>query len=66
MGTDLRSTIHWEPNLITDENGKATVSFFSADKPADYTVIMEGTDLEGNIGYGRQKIKVVSKVMPGK
>ena len=55
-GIDLRSTIHWEPNVITDKNGKATVSFFSADKPADYTIIMEGTDLNGNLGYKRQKI----------
>jgi hypothetical protein len=57
-GTDLRSTIHWEPNVITDRDGKATVSFFSADKPAEYTIIMEGTDLNGNLGYKRQKIKV--------
>jgi hypothetical protein len=60
MGTDLRSTVHWEPNVITDKNGKATVSFFSADKPADYTVIIEGADLNGNLGYKRQQIKVVS------
>jgi hypothetical protein len=61
-GTDLRSTIHWEPNVITDKDGKATVSFFSADKSADYTVILEGTDLNGNLGYKRQKIKAISTV----
>ena len=58
IGTDLRSTIHWEPDVITDKDGKATVSFFSADKPADYTVVLEGTDLNGGFGYSRQKIKV--------
>ena len=61
MGTDLRSTIHWEPNVITDKDGKATVSFFSADKPADYTVIMEGTDLNGSLGYQRKKLKVITQ-----
>jgi hypothetical protein len=60
MGTDLRSTIHWEPNVVTDSLGRATVSFFSADKPSNYTLIVEGTDLNGNIGYKRQKIKAAS------
>ena len=59
-GTDMRSTIHWEPNIITDDDGKATVSFYSADLPADYTIIMEGTDLDGNLGYLQQKIKPVA------
>ncbi len=59
VGTDLRSTIHWEPNIITGKDGKATVSFYSADMPADYTLILEGTDMNGGFGYSRQKIKVV-------
>lgn len=61
VGTDLRSTIHWAPNVVTDKDGKATVSFYSADKPADYTLILEGTDLKGAFGYGREKIKVIKK-----
>lgn len=56
-GTDMRSTIHWEPNIITDKDGKANVSFFSADKSGTYTVIAEGTDLQGNIGSQQTKIK---------
>ncbi len=61
MGTDLRSTIYWVPNLITDKDGKATVSFYSADMPTDYTLILEGTDMNGSFGYSRQKIKVAVK-----
>ncbi|MEX8547136.1 MAG: hypothetical protein V5804_05990 [Mucilaginibacter sp.] len=60
MGTDLRSTIHWAPNVITDAEGKAVVSFYSADKPGIYTIIIEGTDLQGQIGYRRQKINVAT------
>ncbi len=60
MGTDLRSTLHWEPNIITDKDGKATVSFYSADKPSAYAVIMEGIDVDGGAGYLRQKLKVSS------
>ena len=66
MGTDLRSTIHWEPNLVTDKDGKGIVSFFSADKPADYTIIMEGTDLNGNIGYRSKTIKIAPAVLISK
>jgi hypothetical protein len=49
-GKDQRSTIHWEPNINTDSDGKATVSFYSADNPGTYSIILEGTDMNGNIG----------------
>jgi len=55
-GTDMRSTIFWEPNIVTDANGKAIVSFYSADKPVDYSVIIEGTDMSGGLGYGKKVI----------
>jgi hypothetical protein len=58
VGTDLRSTIFWAPNIITDKDGKATLSFYSADKAANYTVIIEGADLDGALGFGRQQIKI--------
>lgn len=60
IGTDFRSTIHWAPNVITDSAGKARLSFYSADKPGIYTVIVEGTDLQGQIGYRKQKINVAT------
>ena len=47
---DLRSTLHWEPNVITDAGGNARVSFYSADKPSTYTVAIEGSDMRGRIG----------------
>nr|WP_294796289.1 hypothetical protein [uncultured Mucilaginibacter sp.] len=58
IGTDMRSTIHWEPNLTTDVLGNANFSFYSADKPGGYTIIIEGGDLNGQIGYGIRKIKI--------
>jgi hypothetical protein len=58
IGTDLRSTIHWEPNLITDTSGNATLSFYTADKTGDYTIIIEGTDLNGQLGYQRRNIRI--------
>ncbi len=58
VGTDLRSTIFWEPNVFTDKDGKATVSFYSADKAATYNVIVEGTDMNGALGLGTQKVSI--------
>ena len=55
---DFRSTIDWEPNITTDKNGKATISFYAADNPGTYTLIIEGTDGNGNLGYNTYKIKV--------
>jgi hypothetical protein len=55
---DLRSTIHWEPNIITQKDGTATVSFYAADKPTHYTIIFEGTDLSGHVGYQTKQITI--------
>jgi uncharacterized protein YfaS (alpha-2-macroglobulin family) len=56
--TDIRSTIHWEPNIFTDKDGKATISFYTADAPGKYTIIAEGADLDGNVGVKRESISV--------
>jgi hypothetical protein len=56
--TDIRSTIHWEPNIVTDKDGKALITFYTADIPGSYTLIIEGTDLNGHIGTQRQKMVV--------
>ncbi|MBB2151427.1 hypothetical protein [Pedobacter gandavensis] len=56
--SDIRSTIYWKPNIITDKNGKATVNFYAADNPGIYTVIIEGADLEGYLGVKRKQIIV--------
>ncbi|MVN21215.1 TonB-dependent receptor plug domain-containing protein [Mucilaginibacter arboris] len=47
---DLRTTIYWNPNLITDKDGKATFSFFNADSKGTYRVVIEGIDDAGNLG----------------
>jgi hypothetical protein len=55
---DLRSTIYWSPNVITDKNGEATVKFYTADHISTYSIILEGVDLNGKIGYQRGTMKV--------
>lgn len=53
---DLRSTIYWNSDIITDTDGKASVSFYSADQPGTYTILMEGSDMTGYLGSKREKI----------
>jgi hypothetical protein len=55
---DLRTTIHWEPNITTDEEGKANFRFYTADAPSTYSVVIEGVTEDGKIVYKRDKIVV--------
>jgi hypothetical protein len=55
---DVRSTIYWSPNIFTDKNGKAKRSFYTADKPGTYTVLLNGCDMNGNLESIRQKITI--------
>jgi len=55
---DLRSTIYWNQNIVTDKNGQAKILFYAADKPTTYTVVLEGGDMNGKIGVQTDKITV--------
>jgi len=56
--TDLRSTIYWAPNIITDGNGKAKINFFTTDRKGTYTLTINGADMNGNVGSFSTKIMV--------
>ncbi|MDB5013313.1 MAG: TonB-dependent receptor, partial [Daejeonella sp.] len=47
---DLRTTIYWNPNIITDSLGKATVEFYNADGTGNYRAIIEGLNADGKLG----------------
>ncbi|MFD2553639.1 TonB-dependent receptor plug domain-containing protein [Sphingobacterium tabacisoli] len=49
LSRDLRTTIHWEPNIVADKSGKASFDFFTADGKGRYVIIVEGLDLSGRI-----------------
>ena len=48
--SDLRTTIFWKPNVITDSTGTGEVEFFNADGVGNYKVVLEGMDLNGHLG----------------
>ncbi len=60
--TDLRATIYWNANVVTDKAGKASVSFYAADLPGSYTVKVEGTDLGERFGYGKSNLKILQNI----
>lgn len=47
---DLRSTIYWNPDLVTDDNGNAAIDYYNADGLGTYRMVIEGIDEKGNIG----------------
>ncbi len=53
---DFRATLYWEPNITTDANGKAKVSFYTSDIAGKYTVTIAGVDVTGWIGDSQIKI----------
>lgn len=56
--TDLRTTVYWNPSIITDANGKAKFSFFNGDGVGNYRVVVEGIDASGLLGRQVYKYQV--------
>ncbi|WP_233509674.1 carboxypeptidase regulatory-like domain-containing protein [Pedobacter chinensis] len=47
---DLRTTIYWDPKIVTDATGASSFEFYNADGRGQYKVIIEGIDANGNLG----------------
>jgi hypothetical protein len=46
---DNRTTIAWIPSLQSNSSGDASVSFWTADRPSNYRVVIEGITSEGEL-----------------
>ncbi|EHQ29969.1 carboxypeptidase-like regulatory domain-containing protein [Mucilaginibacter paludis] len=56
---DLRSTIYWNPRLMTDKaTGTTSFDFYNADAKGTYRAVIEGIDADGNIGRFVYRYKV--------
>lgn len=57
---DNRTTLYWNPLVITDEKGEAEVEFYTSDSATELDVLVNGVQfLTGNTGSGTCKIAVV-------
>jgi hypothetical protein len=55
---DYRNTLLWEPSVVTDDKGEATLSFFCSDINTDYVGRIEGVSGDGLLGTGYFKFSV--------
>ena len=55
---EIRSTIYWNPEIKTDQDGGAVVDYYNADRAGIYKVTVEGIDQNGNIGRLVYRYKV--------
>jgi hypothetical protein len=47
---DLRRTVFWKPDVVTDAQGKSKISFYTSDQPGNYRVVAEGINVNGQLG----------------
>jgi hypothetical protein len=50
---DRRATLYWNPEIKTDESGKAFVRFYNSDIAKKLQIHVESTDGKGNLGSRR-------------
>lgn len=55
---DLRTTVHWMPNLVTDETGKIKFDYFNTDQAGNYRIVIEGIDINGNLARKTYTYKI--------
>ena len=58
---DYRSTIYWSPYIFVNDEGMAELSFFSADLPGRYRVVVEGVTVKGKPVFGESFIEIKSR-----
>ena len=47
---DFRTTVYWNPSVVTDEKGQATVSFYNTDAVSSFRITAEGISGRGLLG----------------
>ena len=55
---DYRKTLLWKPNIITINNGKATLEFYTSDIDSKFIIIIEGLDNNRLLGFSKQIFEV--------
>lgn len=57
-GSDLRTTVYWNPRVFTDNNGMMSFEFYNGDNKGNYKATIEGTDIDGNLARFIYRYKV--------
>jgi hypothetical protein len=57
---DNRLTLYWNPEIVTDPNGEAIVSFYASDTIGNFKIMVQGMSLD-NAGMANKLIRVEMK-----
>jgi len=58
MIPDFRNLLYWNPEVVTDSDGIATVSFYTSDDISDYRIVIQGLTKDGLAGYKEAAISI--------
>ncbi|WP_139955748.1 hypothetical protein [Flavicella sediminum] len=58
---DVRSVIHWAPNIVTDAEGNTKIEFYNGDTLGEMLVIIEAITENGKLGYAETTYVVEKK-----
>lgn len=50
---DMRNSLYWSPLIVTNEQGEATITFYTSDIKSGFIGIAEGIGPQGALGVGR-------------
>ncbi|MDO4736316.1 MAG: hypothetical protein Q4B21_04800, partial [Bacteroidia bacterium] len=54
---DNRITLYWNPAVKLDENGEATISFYTSDSDSEYRIEVEGRSAARQYHYAEKIIE---------
>jgi hypothetical protein len=55
---DLRTTVYWNPEVVTNADGNGKINFFTTDQAGNYRVVVEGINGQGQLGRTVYNYKV--------
>ncbi|MEQ9402379.1 MAG: hypothetical protein RIM99_02235 [Cyclobacteriaceae bacterium] len=55
---DIRSTLHWESDVLIDNNGEALIHFYTSDQKGIFDIRVEGISQTGSPLYSRGTLNV--------
>jgi hypothetical protein len=55
---DYRNTLYWNPEILTDDNGESTISFYTSDEKGKFLITIEGVGENGDTGSKQMVLEV--------
>ena len=55
---DFRSLLYWNPDMTTDEDGRAECSVNVGDIPGKYSIVIRGVSADGQTGWAAETLEI--------